>query len=94
MDETELHLGPDLATKGLPRLGQQTILRAPGREDVAYLFGSVDPFGGDGLFELYDRKRSEEFCLPLEPLSERYPSLFLVIGGDNAPAHHSHDTPL
>jgi transposase len=94
MDETDLHLCPDLDTNGLHPLGQQTILRAPGQDDVAYLFGSADPFGGDGLFEIYDRKRSEEFCLHLEHLLERYPSRFLFIGCDNAPSHQSHDTQL
>ena len=94
MDETDLHLCPDLATQGLHLLGQQTILRAPGQDDVAYLFGSADPFGGDGLFEIQDRKRSEEFCLHLEHLSEMYPYHFLFIGCDNAPSHQSHDTKL
>lgn len=94
MDETDLHLCPDLATQGLHVVGQQTILRAPGIDQVAYLFGSVDPFLGDGLFEIYDRKRSEEFCLHLEHLSELYPYSFLFIGCDYAPAHRSHDTAL
>jgi len=92
MDETDLHLCPDLDTRGVHHLGTQPIIRAPGKDEVAYLFGSVDPFSGEGLFEIYDRKRSEEFCLHLEHLQEMFPDHFLFVGCDNAPAHQSWDT--
>lgn len=75
-------------------LGAQTILRAPGQDEVTYLFGSVDPFGGDHLFEIYSHKRSEEFCLHLEHLEELFPGHFLFVACDNAPAHQSHATKL
>ena len=94
MDETDLHLCPDLDTQGLHPIGQQTILRAPGIDEVAYLFGSVAPFIGKGLFEIYDRKRSEEVCLHLEHLGEMFPDDCLFVGMDNAPAHHSRATTL
>lgn len=94
MDETDLHLCPDLDTRSLHRVGQQTILRAPGKDEVAYLFGSADPFSGAGLFEIFDRKRSEEFCLHLEHLGEMFPEEFLFLGCDNAPAHQSRATHL
>ena len=58
MDETDLHLCPDVETKGLHIVGQQTILRAPGIDQVTYLFGSVDPFKGvEGL--LLGKRSSE-----------------------------------
>lgn len=85
---------PDVETKGLHLVGQQTILRAPGIDEVTYLFGSMDPFEGEGLFEIYDRKRSEEFCLHLEHLTDFFPDWFLFVGCDNAPAHQSRDTKL
>ena len=94
MDETDLHLCPDLATQGLHVLGQQKIVRAPGRDEVAYLFGSADPFTGKGLFEIQGRKRSEEVCLHLEHLTEMFPDEFLFVGADNAPAHISRATKL
>jgi len=94
MDETDLHLCPDLDTQGLHLLAQQKILRAPGRDEVAYLFGSADPFTGKGLFEIQERKRSEEFCLHLEHLTEMFADDFLFVGADNAPAHISRDTKL
>ncbi len=92
MDEPDLHLCPDLFTQGLHPLGEQTILRAPGQDQVTSLFGAVDPFKGDGLFEIYSHKRSEEFCLHLEHLTEMFQDHFLFVGCDNAPAHRSHDT--
>jgi len=94
MDETDLHLCPDLETKGLHLKGKQSIIRAPGVDEVAYLFGSSDPFAAKSLFEIYDRKRSEEFCLHLEHLTDMCPDSFLFVGCDNAPAHISRDTKL
>jgi transposase len=73
-------------------LGHQTVLRAPGLDEVTYLFGTVAPFEGTGLFEIYDRKRSEEFCLHLEHVGELVPDHFLFVGCDNAPAHQSRET--
>lgn len=92
MDETDIHLCPDLDTRGLHQIGKQSIIRTPGRDEVAYLFGSANPFIGESLFEIYDRKRSEEFCLHLEHLGEMFPDNFLFVACDNAPAHSSGDT--
>lgn len=92
MDETDLHLCPDLDSRCLHPVGQQPILRAPGQDQVAYLFGSVDPFTGEGLYEIYARKRSIEFCLHLAHLHALWPDDFLFIGCDNAPTHHSQAT--
>ena len=92
MDETDLHLCPDLDSKSLHPLGKQSIIRAPGRDEVAYLFGSADPFAAESLFEIYDRKRSEEFCLHLEHLGDMSPDHFVFVACDNAPAHTSRDT--
>lgn len=65
---------------------------ALGWDQVTYLFGSADPLGADHLFEIYSHKRSEEFCLPLEPLGEMFPESFLFVAWDTAPAHQSRDT--
>lgn len=92
MDETDLHWCPDLATRGLHPKGQQLIIQAPGVDEVKYLLGSVDPFWGDGLWEIYSHKRSEEFCLHLEHLREMFFDSFLFVGCDNAPAHCSQAT--
>lgn len=92
MDETDIHLCPDLESKGLHQVGKQKVISSPGVDEVAYLFGSVNPSTAQGLFEIYDRKRSEEFCLHLEHLTEIFPDHFLFIAVDNAPAHQSKDT--
>jgi len=94
MDETDLHLCPDLETKALHQIGKQSVIRAPGIDEVAYLFGSSDPFSAQSLFEIYDRKRSEEFCLHLEHLTDMCPDSFLFVGCDNAPAHVCRNTKL
>ena len=54
MDETDIHLGSDLKTNGLHRQGQQLKVPGPSLDEVCYLFGSIDPFSGEGLYEIYD----------------------------------------
>lgn len=89
MDETDIHLCPDLKTNGLQVVGQQLKLEGPGQDQVCYLFGSTDPFTGDGLYEIYDQKASCQFCFHLEHLMDTFPDQFIFVIADNAPAHHS-----
>ena len=89
MDETDIHLCPDLKTKGLQLQGQQLKVPGPGLDEVCYLFGSTDPFTGEGLYEIYDQKASCQFCFHLEHLMDTFPDYFLFVVGDNAPAHRS-----
>lgn len=89
MDETDIHLCPDLKTKGLQLLGQQLKVAGPGLDEVCYLFGSTDPFSGQGLYEIYDQKASCQFCFHLEHLMATFPDYFIFVVGDNAPAHRS-----
>lgn len=89
MDETDIHLCPDLKTKGLQVKGQQLKIAGPGLDEVCYLFGSTDPFSGAGLYEIYDQKASCQFCFHLEHLLETFPDYFIFVVGDNAPAHRS-----
>jgi len=89
MDETDIHLCPDLKTKGLQPKGQQVKVEGPGLDEVCYLFGSTDPFTGEGLYEIYDQKASCQFCFHLEHLLEMFPEHFIFVVGDNAPAHRS-----
>lgn len=89
MDETDIHLCPDLKTKGLQLLGQQVKVAGPGLDEVCYLFGSTDPFRGQGLYEIYDQKASCQFCFHLEHLMDTFPDYFIFVVGDNAPAHRS-----
>ena len=89
MDETDIHLCPDLKTKGLQLQGQQLKIAGPGLDQVCYLFGSTDPFTGAGLYEIYDQKASCQFCFHLEHLMNTFPDYFIFVVGDNAPAHRS-----
>jgi len=89
MDETDIHLCPDLKTRGLQLKGQQLKVEGPGLDEVCYLFGSTDPFSGEGLYEIYEQKASCQFCFHLEHLMVTFPDYFIFVVGDNAPAHHS-----
>ena len=89
MDETDIHLCPDLKTKGLQPKGLQLKVEGPGLDEVAYLFGSTDPFSGEGLHEIYDQKASCQFCFHLEHLLDTFPDDFIFVVADNAPAHRS-----
>lgn len=89
MDETDIHLCPDLKTRTLHLKGKQVIVRSPGKDQVTYLFGSTNPFTGEGLYEIYDHKTSAEFCFHLDHLMELFAPYFVFLVGDNAPSHHS-----
>ena len=89
MDETDIHLCPDLKTKGLQLKGQQVKIEGPGLDEVCYLFGSTNPFTGEGLYEIYNQKASCQFCFHLEHLMQAFPDYFIFVVSDNAPAHHS-----
>jgi len=89
MDETDIHLCPDLKTKGLQLKGQQVKVEGPGLDEVCYLFGSTNPFTGEGLYEIYDQKASCQFCFHLEHLMDAFPDYFIFVVSDNAPAHRS-----
>ena len=89
MDETDIHLCPDLKTKGLQLRGHQLKVAGPGLDEVCYLFGSTDPVSGQGLYEIYDQKASCQFCFHLEHVMDTFPDYFIFVVGDNAPAHRS-----
>jgi hypothetical protein len=89
MDETAMHLCPDLKTATLHVKGKQVSVPSPGKDEVAYLFGATNPFTGEGLYEIYDHKTSGEFCIHLEHVMELFSPDFIFLVGDNAPAHHS-----
>ena len=91
-DETDLHLCPDLSRRGLRASGSQLGVRAPGQDEVTYLYGSVAPFIGEGLSESYPGKTAADFCCHLEHVMQRWPDHFLFGAADNAPAHRAKTT--
>lgn len=91
-DETDLHLCPDLETRGLHPLGVQPVVRAPGRDEVTYLYGNAAPFTGEGLYEVYPGKTAADFCCHLDHLMQMWPNHFLFVVCDNAPSHRAKAT--
>jgi transposase len=89
MDETDIHLCPDLKTPTLHLKGNQAVVYSPGQDEVTDLFGSVNPLTGEGLYEIYEHKTSCEFCAHVEHLLKTFPEYFIFLVGDNAPSHHS-----
>lgn len=89
-DETDLHWCPDTGwIYHVP--GAQVKVNSPGQDQVRYLLGSVEYPWGDGLYELYPRKRNEEVQQHLEHLLEMHPKDFCFVVWDNA---SSHTTPM
>lgn len=89
-DETDIHWCPDTGrTYQLPK--QQLKVHSLGQDTVRYLLGSVEYPSGEGLYELYPRKRNEEVQQHLEHLLEMFPNEFCFVVWDNA---SSHTTPM
>lgn len=89
-DETDLHWCPDLGWI-YQVSGSQVKIDSPGKDKVRYLLGSVEYPSGQGLYELYPRKRNEEVQQHLEHLLEMSAPDFCFVVGDNA---SSHTTPM
>jgi len=89
-DETDLHWCPDVG-RIWHSAGEQIKIHSPGQDQVRYLLGSVEYPWGEGLYELYPRKRNEEVQQHLEHLLEMCTQDFCFVVWDNAP---SHTTPM
>lgn len=85
-DETDLHWCPDIGMEISP-LGEQFVVDSPGKDKLRFLLGGVDYVSGEGLYQIYSRKRHEEFQHHLESLLVMYPSEFLFVVVDNASSH-------
>lgn len=89
-DETDVHWCPDIGRSyQLPR--GQVKVNSPGQDKVRYLLGSVEYPMGQGLYELYPRKRNEEVQQHLEHLLAMFPNDLCFVVWDNA---SSHTTPM
>ena len=89
-DETDIHWCPDTGRiYQLPK--NQVKVNSPGTDKVRYLLGSVEYPTGEGLYELYPKKRNEEVEQHLTRLLEMYPDDFCFVVWDNAT---SHTTPM
>jgi putative transposase len=85
-DETDLHWCPDTGDAlHLPK--KQVKVDSPGKDAVRFLLGSVQYPSGDGLYQLFSRKRNEEVQRHLEELLSMHPDDFLFVVLDNASSH-------
>lgn len=71
--------------------GTQYKVNTPGRNKTKYILGSLEYPTGDGLFEIYPRKRHEEVQKHWQHLLDMYPHEFVFVVRDNATSHTTPD---
>lgn len=72
-------------------MGEQAKVDSPGQNQTKYLLGSLEYPTGEGLYEIYSRKRHEEVQQHWEHLMEMYEDDFLFVVRDNAKSHTTKD---
>ncbi|MCH8292780.1 transposase [Candidatus Poribacteria bacterium] len=85
-DETEIHRCPDIG-KGYQLINQQNRITSPGQDEVKYLLGGVVYPTGEGLYQIFDRKRTMEVQSYLQTLCEMLDEYFIFLIWDNASTH-------
>jgi len=89
-DETDLHWCPDTgAVVHLPC--EQVKVDSPPKDQRCFLLGSVEYPSGNGLYQIFSRKRNEEVQRHLSELLAMNEDDFLFVVMDNA---SSHTTPM
>jgi hypothetical protein len=85
-DETDVCWCPDTGRiYQLP--DNQVKIDSPGKNRVRYLLGSVEYPTGEGLYEIYKKKRNEEVSKHLTHLIEMCDGDFCFVVWDNASQH-------
>jgi hypothetical protein len=85
-DETDICWCPDTG-RIYHTAGEQVKIDSPGQNETKYILGSLEYPSGEGLYEIYPRKRHQEFRVHLGHLMEMYPDDFLFVVRDNASSH-------
>jgi hypothetical protein len=85
-DETDICWCPDTG-RIYHTVGKQAKIDSPGENETKYILGSLEYPSGEGLYEIYPRKRHQEFRAHLEHLMEMCPDDFLFVVRDNASSH-------
>jgi len=85
-DETDICWCPDTG-RIYHTVGEQVKIDSPGQNETKYILGSLEYPSGEGLYEIYSRKRHQEFRAHLEHLMEMCPDDFLFVVRDNASSH-------
>jgi transposase len=85
-DETDIHWCPDTG-KGYQIVGTQEQIDSPGQDQVKYLMGGIVYPTGEGLYQIYHRKRTMEVESYLASLVQTFSDKFLFLIWDNAKTH-------
>jgi hypothetical protein len=85
-DETDIHWCPDTG-KGYQIVGIQEKIDSPGQDQVRYLMGGIAYPTSEGLYQIYDRKRTLEVESYLDSLVEMFSEPFIFLIWDNAKTH-------
>jgi len=85
-DETEMHWCADIG-KGYQLINEQNRITSPGQDEVSYLLGGVVYPTGEGLYQIFSRKRTMEVESYLQSLCEMLDKYFIFLIWDNASTH-------
>lgn len=85
-DETEIHWCPDVG-KGYQLTNEQNRITSPGIDEVRYLLGGIVYPTGEGLYQIFDRKRTMEVESYLQALCQMLEEHFIFLIWDNAKTH-------
>lgn len=95
LDECDVHLLPVLRSMWMLRgRGHQAEVPTPGVNRKRSLFGALEWDSGRWVYEVTERRRSEEFIAFMEKLMLQYPGRPLLLVLDNAAIHKSKQTLL
>jgi len=72
-------------------IGEEYPVNTPGKNQTKYILGSLEYPSCSGLYEIYPRKRHQEFQAHLEHLLNEYPDDFLFVIRDSASQHVTED---
>ncbi len=93
LDECDVHLLPVLRSMWMLRgRGGQAGVPTPGTNRKRSLFGALEWDTGRWVYEVTERRRSEEFIAFVEKLMLSYPGRPLLLVMDNAAIHKSKQT--
>lgn len=85
-DETQIHWCPDTG-KDYQLIGHQNQILSPGTDGVEYLLGGIVYPSGEGLYQMFERKRTMEVESLLISLCEMFCDRFIFLVWDNASTH-------
>jgi transposase len=88
LDECDIHLLPVLRSMWMLR-GEQASVPTPGLNRKRSVFGALEWETGRWVYEVFERKRSEQFIAFMERLLLSYPHRPLLLVLDNASIHKS-----